>query len=70
MARYLLEEHKDEEHEKPPSFFGKIYLWIDTRFNGMRDKYHGLLLIGLKNPKKLVAGFLVAYAACLSLIPF
>ena len=70
MARYLLQEHEDEDQSKPVSFFGKIYRFIDARFNSLRDSYHGLLEVALANPKKVVAGFVLAYACCLSLTPF
>lgn len=71
MARYLLHEHTDEhEHQKPASFFGRIYEWIDGRFNALRDSYHGLLDLALEHRLKVVAGFLAAYACCLALIPF
>jgi multidrug efflux pump subunit AcrB len=75
MARYLLheepaEEEGHEEHKKPPSFFGKIYNWIDAHFNSARDKYHGVLEKALARPKTVVAGFLIAYACCLALTPF
>jgi multidrug efflux pump subunit AcrB len=68
MARYLLTPH-EEEHDKPVSFFGKIYQTIDTRFNNLRDAYHGLLERALKHPRKVVLCFVLAYAACWSLIP-
>ncbi|HEY9717250.1 MAG TPA: efflux RND transporter permease subunit [Trichormus sp.] len=70
MARYLLQEHEEHDPEKRISFFGKIYQWIDTKFNAMRDSYHRLLEVALKHRLPVVAGFLVAYACCLALIPF
>jgi multidrug efflux pump subunit AcrB len=74
MARYLLheellDEDGNEEPKKPPSFFGKIYNWIDGHFNNARDKYHGVLESALSRPKTVVAGFLIAYACCLALTP-
>jgi multidrug efflux pump subunit AcrB len=70
MARYLLSEHKEEDTDKPPSFFGRIYKTIDNGFNWLRDRYHGILDNALARPRTVVAGFLIAYACCLSLIPF
>ncbi len=70
MAKYLLNEHNEEEAENPTNFFGKIYKWIDSRFNQLRDSYHDLLEICLKNRIKVVAVFLTFYACCLCLIPF
>jgi multidrug efflux pump subunit AcrB len=70
MARYLLHEHIEDEPEKPPTFFGKIYQVIDTNFNRLRDGYHALLERALKHRKQVIIGFLIAYACCLSLTPF
>ncbi len=70
MARYLLSEHEDEGHDQPKGFFGKIYGFIDKNFNGLRDRYHGLLENALKAPRAVVAVFCVAYALCFCLIPF
>ena len=70
MARYLLSEHEEEHEGSKKSFFGTVYKVIDDAFNRLRDFYHGLLETCLKAPLIVVAGFLVAYAACLSLIPF
>src|ERR1700733_1872705 len=70
MARYLLSEHDHDEANKPPTLFGKIYNTIDSGFNWLRDRYHGYLDGALAHPRKVVAGFLIAYACCLSLIPF
>ncbi|MBX9722421.1 MAG: efflux RND transporter permease subunit, partial [Candidatus Obscuribacterales bacterium] len=71
MARYLLKEHDHAaEAEARKSFFGKIYGFIDSGFNSLRDGYHKMLESCLKHPKKIVTAFLLAYACCLSLIPF
>jgi len=70
MARYLLSEHDEHESEKPVGFFGRIYHWIDERFNALRDSYHRLLDRALDHRGKVVAGFLCAYACCLALTPF
>ncbi|HEY9758097.1 MAG TPA: efflux RND transporter permease subunit [Oculatellaceae cyanobacterium] len=70
MARYLLQEHHEDDHLKPKSFFGRIYDWIDGRFNSLRDSYHGFLDKALAHAKFVVVAFLLFYSCCWSLIPF
>jgi multidrug efflux pump subunit AcrB len=71
MARYLLHEETEtqEKSEKPPSFWTKIYQWIDSHFNALRERYHTVLEAALARPRALVIGFLIAYACCLALTP-
>lgn len=69
---FASEEHiAGEKHEeKPASFFGRIYLVIDSHFNSLRDKYHSALEWALKHRRPTVAAFVIFYAVSFCLLPF
>lgn len=73
MARYLLHEHSEEEQQsahEAKSVFARIYRFIDTSFNSLRDRYHALLELALANRAKVVSIFLAFYACSFCLTPF
>jgi multidrug efflux pump subunit AcrB len=73
MAKYLLQaEHEGAGHnsDQQPGFFARIYLFIDSHFNALRDRYHALLDKCLQLRKPVIIGFVVFYGCCFCLVPF
>jgi len=57
------------ESDKPPGFFKRIYLYIDSHFNLIRDQYHSALDWALNNRRITIYLFLGFYALSFTLLP-
>lgn len=72
MSKTLLaheHEHAKDENEKPKNIFALIFQFIDGIFEAVRHFYKGLLTEVIGHPYISLSGFILVYAALLSLIP-
>jgi CzcA family heavy metal efflux pump len=75
MAKYMLHPHVHDEHGNaapPPSRnpLVRFQRGFETKFEGFRDGYHGVLALALNHRKIFVTGFLACVAASFLLVPF
>jgi multidrug efflux pump subunit AcrB len=57
-------------HEKPRGWGQRFNAWFNGKFNGMLDRYEGVLKIGLLRPVALVLGISAVFILSLGLYPF
>ncbi|MBS1993192.1 MAG: efflux RND transporter permease subunit [Cyanobacteria bacterium SZAS LIN-3] len=78
MSKTLLgaegNKHENADSEVPPNpvlaFFINIHRAIDSRFEYLRTRYHGILALALDHPRLTMGTFLGFYACSLALLPF
>jgi multidrug efflux pump subunit AcrB len=73
MAKYLLKQHVQGEHEhasKSPGPLGRFQRGFEARFEKVRAKYHGLLELALTHRRPFVIGFLGFVMLSFALVPF
>jgi len=73
MAKYLLKQHVQGEHEhasKSPGPLGRFQRGFEARFEKVRAKYHGLLELALTHRRPFVTGFLGFVMLSFALVPF
>jgi multidrug efflux pump subunit AcrB len=73
MAKYLLKQHVQGEHEhasKSPGPLGRFQRGFEARFEKVRAKYHGLLELALTHRRPFVIGFLGFVILSFALVPF
>ena len=73
MAKYLLKQHVQGEHEhesKSPGPLGRFQRGFEARFEKVRAKYHGLLELALTHRRPFVTGFLGFVLLSFALVPF
>ena len=73
MAKYLLKQHVQGEHEhasKSPGPLGRFQRGFEARFEKVRAKYHGLLELALTHRRPFVIGFLGFVMLSYALVPF
>src|SRR5580698_7579500 len=73
MAKYLLKQHVQGEHEhasKSPGPLGRFQRGFEARFEKVRAKYHGLLGLALEHRAPFVSCFLGFVLLSFALVPF
>jgi CzcA family heavy metal efflux pump len=73
MAKYLLKQHVQGEHEhesKSRGPLGRFQRGFEARFEKVRAKYHGLLELALTHRRPFVTGFLGFVLLSFALVPF
>jgi multidrug efflux pump subunit AcrB len=73
MAKYLLKQHVQGEHEhasKSLGPLGRFQRGFEARFEKVRAKYHGLLELALTHRRPFVTGFLGFVMLSFALVPF
>ena len=69
MAKYLLKEHRGEEHATGNDLFSRAQRGFAQGFDRMRDGYHASLAFCVERAWLFVILFLIFCAASLSLVP-
>jgi multidrug efflux pump subunit AcrB len=72
MSKSLLAGHhaqKEGGQEKSPGFFGRIYLFIDSNFEGVRENYKSALSWVLDHPFPAASLFLGFYTLSFLILP-
>ena len=73
MAKYLLKQHVQGEHDheaKSPGPLGRFQRGFEARFEKVRSGYHGLLELALNHRRPFVIGFLGFVLVSFALVPF
>ena len=72
MAAYLLKPHQAHDEHAAPSRnpLARFQRGFETRFNGVRERYSGLLALVMEHRKAFVIGFLAVVALSGGLAPF
>jgi CzcA family heavy metal efflux pump len=72
MAAYLLRPHQAHDAHAAPSRnpLARFQQSFEARFNGVRERYHGLLTMVMDHRKAFVIGFLAVVAVSGGLAPF
>lgn len=72
MANWLLRAHNpsEEHHHAPTNPLARFQRGFEARFEGIRQRYHGMLDGAIKRRKAFLIGFFAVVLASFALVPF
>jgi len=72
MANWLLRAHSpvEEHHQAPTSVLARFQRGFEARFEGIRQRYHGMLERSIQKRKPFLVGFFAVVALSFLLVPF
>ncbi|MFC5548724.1 efflux RND transporter permease subunit [Massilia aerilata] len=72
MANWLLRAHdpREEHAHKPTNAFQRFQRGFESRFEGLRHRYHGILQHAIRRRRPFLTGFIAVVALSFLLLPF